>query len=375
MRLKRAVLPSFLLFLFTVPLAAQAQRGWSTPDASRAVRPAQVLANAGAGGTTTEFLILGTPHLRMLGKALRPSALDSLLAVLQRFGPTMIAVEASPPAYVSRLIADGDTTIVSAFAARQRRWGRAFQARLGVRWDSAAAEADRLLGGTVTATDSVRSSALPLLLAGYDYYSALLDWAGLSKEGRRMARSVSAPEAAALDSALKVPNEIMAIAIPLGVRLGLTRLVPFDDHLDDAALLESGDLQRLSHALTTSTVAQAVTRDTFYTAFGRHVLDANRTGNLLPVYRYVNSAAYATRDVELQWGIFLRMHLASGLDRKRLALWEARNMRMAENLRVATASHPGTRVLVIVGAAHRPFLSAYLSEMVGVRVVPFDELR
>ncbi len=39
-----------------------------------------------------------------------------------------------------------------------------------------------------------------------------------------------------------------------------------------------------------------------------------------------------------------------------------------------TAELPGRRVLVIIGAAHKPFLDAYLGRMLDVRVVGLRSL-
>jgi hypothetical protein len=55
--------------------------------------------------------------------------------------------------------------------------------------------------------------------------------------------------------------------------------------------------------------------------------------------------------------------------RFRVALWEARNLRMVANIRDVAARHPGGRVLVIVGSAHKPWFDAYLDMMVDVEVI------
>jgi hypothetical protein len=83
-------------------------------------------------------------------------------------------------------------------------------------------------------------------------------------------------------------------------------------------------------------------------------------------------AAFATADVDAQWGVFLRTHFESGSDRSRLGLWENRNLTIAARIRGVAALHPGGRVLVIYGAAHKPFLEAYLSKMADLRLVGFE---
>jgi hypothetical protein len=44
-------------------------------------------------------------------------------------------------------------------------------------------------------------------------------------------------------------------------------------------------------------------------------------------------------------------------------------MRTAANIREASSRAPGGRVLVVVGAAHKPWLEAYLGMMSDVRIV------
>ena len=94
-----------------------------------------------------------------------------------------------------------------------------------------------------------------------------------------------------------------------------------------------------------------------------------KSKNLLPLYEYINSPEYVKEDVAVQWDIFLKTNLPSGLDRTRLALWEVRNLNIASHIRKASALHPGQKVLVIIGASHKYFLDTYLSEMRDVEVL------
>jgi pheromone shutdown protein TraB len=55
--------------------------------------------------------------------------------------------------------------------------------------------------------------------------------------------------------------------------------------------------------------------------------------------------------------------------RIRMAAWEVRNLRMVANIREAMARHPGGRVLVIVGAGHKPWFEAYLALLPDIRLV------
>ena len=101
----------------------------------------------------------------------------------------------------------------------------------------------------------------------------------------------------------------------------------------------------------------------------KRIEEAKNTGDLLGFYRWINSPEFGKADLDAQWHIFLRANLPSGLDRARAALWEERNLRIAANIRRAAAYGTGKRVLVIIGASHKPFLDAYLRQMMDVEVV------
>ncbi len=55
--------------------------------------------------------------------------------------------------------------------------------------------------------------------------------------------------------------------------------------------------------------------------------------------------------------------------RVRTAAWDVRNLRMVANIRQAMAARPGGRVLVIVGAGHKPWFEAYLGMLTDVRLI------
>jgi pheromone shutdown protein TraB len=79
-------------------------------------------------------------------------------------------------------------------------------------------------------------------------------------------------------------------------------------------------------------------------------------------------------DVSKQWHLFFRTELPSKIDRARVALWEARNLNIAGRIRAASAWHPGGRVLVVIGAAHKPFLDLYLAQMMDIQVVQLGDV-
>jgi hypothetical protein len=54
--------------------------------------------------------------------------------------------------------------------------------------------------------------------------------------------------------------------------------------------------------------------------------------------------------------------------------WEIRNLRMVANIRETFRERPGSRVLVIVGASHKPWFDNWLGQLQGVDIVDVAQL-
>jgi hypothetical protein len=130
----------------------------------------------------------------------------------------------------------------------------------------------------------------------------------------------------------------------------------------------------LSSQLKDNPLLKEVSSHPFYTKSNEDLKEAHQNNNLLPYYIRINTSEYGRKDMEIQWDIWFRTHLRSGLDRIRMALWEVRNLNIASHIRRATASHPGKRFLVIIGVGHKPFLDAYLSQMADIEIVQLNDL-
>jgi hypothetical protein len=70
----------------------------------------------------------------------------------------------------------------------------------------------------------------------------------------------------------------------------------------------------------------------------------------------------------------LRSDKMGRVGRQRVAAWEAQNLRMAVAIREATAPIAGGRALLIVGAAHKPFIEAYLRTFTDIELVSVPAL-
>lgn len=87
---------------------------------------------------------------------------------------------------------------------------------------------------------------------------------------------------------------------------------------------------------------------------------------MLATYRAVNAPANLRLAIASDFGQALRDPSPQHFGRQYVGGWEARNLRMVANIRVAFREHPGARVLSIVGASHKPWLDALLGQMQGV---------
>lgn len=155
--------------------------------------------------------------------------------------------------------------------------------------------------------------------------------------------------------------------MPLARRLGLPAVDPVDDFED----LEAYGLidAQLEKDFQENPFLAAVSKAPIYVESDALRNRCLAEGDLWPVYVLLNSERFAGADVDAQWVVFLRTHFPSGTDWTRLGLWENRNLKIAARIRAVAALHPGGRVLVIYGAAHKPFLDEYLSRMADVNVV------
>jgi hypothetical protein len=329
------------------------------------------------GDERTQVLVLGSDHLRSLGTDFRPAMVASLVHVLESFRADVIAVEHMPPREIERLLLaqnEPSKALLQAFATHATRMASEAQAQLGKTAAEASKFADSLLSTRPRLNPNVHRSLAIHFLAAYDLPSAVLQWAHLPEHARHAQGPLSASLVAALDQELARPDETMAIAVELGRRSGLLRIASIDDHIDDYFGLTTGLYATLNAELHDHpAVAEFMASAQFVRSQSR-LREAAATGDLLPLYFELNAPAMLDADVRGQWHVFFRTRLPSGSDRARVALWESRNLRIAANLRAAAALDHGRRVLVLIGAAHKPFLDRYLEGMMDVRVVHLADL-
>jgi hypothetical protein len=327
----------------------------------------------------THVLILATFHLRQVAKGFQPDWLDKLTRRLEGYNPKAICIESLSGPRVRELELRKEagplyTELLDGFAGAHLGMGKRALEFLETTPEAAMAEVrDRLDKIQSKEPDNIpagqRADLALWMLAAYDPSSAALQWSYLSESDRNSQTVIPADLAARLDQEADRINEIPALAGRLARKLGLYNLHAVDDFEDLDAYAEI--MPQLEKDFAGSALLAAAAKAPIYAEAQKRLEECIQKGDLLPQYLFLNSPEYAAADTEAQWGVFLRTHFASGTDRGRLGLWENRNLKIAAHIRTVAALYPGERILVIYGAAHKPFLDAYLSRMVDLEVDQF----
>lgn len=328
--------------------------GFSAPPKTKPTRdPLAILRPQIPPTERTQVMVLGTLHLAR-EKVASSAPLSSLLARLATWKPDLIAVEVLPGDRIHELELRGQATlmhkeVLEGFTGPQRKTGELARAQVGM---DAVQAAQELQDPSKSQPPARR---VLLQLASYDLMNALLGWSRLDSEERKAIQPILGE---LLDRILARPDETNLIALALARTLDLP-MVASVDAFEDALSIETVIPAWIRSRKAAPKADPAPTR--FREQERRLRDEALRGGDLLPYYRHLNSEVYAQGDVDEQWGAYLRSHFADRSDRGRLGLWEERNLKIAANIRALAARNPGKRILVIYGAAHKPFLDAYLA--------------
>ncbi len=322
-----------------------------------------------AQGVPNEVLVLGTAHLAYMPAAFRPAVLQELNARLAAWKPRIVAIErlsGMQCAFLRQYPQRWADTVKSYC------WDTApARAATGLDVPAATAEIERLLASwPADPAPAKRRRLAALFLAGGEPVSALVQWLRLPDGERRAGDGLDATLAAMLDDqrvGRGKRSEDTLVAAPLAAALGLERVVAMDDHTADAP---DADPKAAGAAImkawdNPATARRKADDERLYAATG----DA---AGVMALYRAINDPGQARLAYDSDFGAALEEGSPQGFGRQYVGYWETRNLRMAANIRDAIGLQPGRRTLVIVGAAHKPYLEAYLDRMHDVRIVSSD---
>lgn len=315
-----------------------------------------------------QVMVVGTPHLSRLQPTPTAGQLLAVIGRLAAFAPTLVCIEAIPGERVQQFAANPNEygELLATFARDAVRLAPEQQLRLSVDGRGAREEARTLERQPGALDPATRMRLIALQLAGYEPWSAVLNWTMLTDAERESAQERLGRDAAERLGTLSVsPNEIASVAIPLARRMGHRRLCAADIFADELAVQS---LEReLLPLLQDSTIAR--TLDALNARQATH-WRTDRPDGLVTLFHWMNSDEYATMDRGAEWEPFARGAAPHDAGKRRLALWHARNSDIAAHVFRAAASAEGARTLLIIGASHRPFIEQALRAQPWVDVVP-----
>lgn len=324
-------------------------------------------------GEATQILVIGTPHLSDAPDDFDPAVLDPLLERLAAFRPDAIAIEALPGRSIAQMWDYRASYPEVAVTYGSRAMMLSALARPGVNMDMPQAEAEvrRMLRDWPDApTPAQRRRLAALFAAAGDPASAVVQWWRLDPSERVADESVPALLAEQLNSYERPArrNENHLIASRLATRIGLERVYPMDDQSDEVGPEFAGDFAADMDAFTDEPWLASLLSSPSFTPLREAASHLTSGQEALATYRMLNGSAAGRADADGQWLNMINRESPHGAGRARVAAWEARNLRMAANIREVAAQFPGGRVLVIVGSAHKGWLDAYLKMMSDVEV-------
>lgn len=316
---------------------------------------------------------LGTAHLGDAGEGWDPAVLNLLLDRLAAFAPDIITIENQPGPTAYKLWAYRAVSPETAATYAGRAVEMATTAGLSLDMDMPQAEA-ALRQEIAKLSDSPAPAAgrrlAALFAAAGDPSSALVQWWHLPPAERVAGDGISRRLAAQLDELGQENEEGVLLAAKLAVRLGLPRVYQTDSQEDDVFTPEEADLfaQKVFPSLV-----QSITADPLVQQRGT-VAEMTTPEAVLDAYRRLNDPRIERRLADLEWLGAINRPTEKDVGRKRMAAWEARNLRMAANIRESAARAPGGKVLVIVGATHKLWLEAYLGMMSDIAIISTDKV-
>ena len=347
------------VFLASTIASAQA------PDYHPAFRPAQF--KGPQEGRANQVLVLGSIHLSGAPPQFRPAMLGPLLDRLAAWRPTAITTED-----MSGLQCDALRRFPSRYAGTVKTYcsDPAPAARAtGLDVPAANAEAERLLAAwPAEPRPGERRHLAAIFLAAGERNSALVQWLRLPASERRAGDGLDDELVTALTKLEERRNESGLIGAALAARLGLERVWSIDDHSADTPddpdpVLRQAFGDALASAWNNPATNARMAED------ARLEADLSRPDGILAMYRALNAPGQGELAYRSDFGAALAEPSPQQFGRLYVGYWETRNLRMVANIRDVLARYPGTRLLAIVGASHKPYFEAYLDQMHDVQLV------
>lgn len=316
----------------------------------------------------TQVMVFGVWHLDAASAKFQVSWLEPVLCRLRAYQPDIILTEAMAGEQVMGLEAYAAYHgTAGRYAGPTLEMAKAVQADLQLTAPQALVQANALCKKGVSSPAERRQLASLFVAAG-EPFSATVQWLRLPTTERIGADGISAALAKRLDRFAGLRSELTSMAARLAADLGLERTYGAGDHASDVALPDDDELKAALAA--EPGITELFNHQTpAFRAFPQDTMKLSSAAQVLPMLKWKNSPRFAELDADAQWFSMLRSEKLGRVGRQRVAAWEAQNLRMAVAIREATAPLAGGRALLIVGAAHKPFIEAYLRTFTDIELV------
>ena len=352
--------PHHRILSSVVAMAAAAVAGLASAQDYRPDFHPEQLKGPPSGAPNT-VLVLGTVHLSGLPESFDWVLLAPLMDKLAAWAPTAIATED-----LSGLQCDSLRRYPQRYAETIESYcsdPSAAGAALGLDVPAANAEAERLLAALpASPTAAQRRYLTAVFLAAGEQGSALVQWLRLPTQERRAGDGLTDDLAARMERIRVRRNETDQISAPLAARLGLERLWSVDDHSADTPDSPDPAVKKAYADAVMGAWNNPYSRERRAES-DRLQADLNAPGGVLALYRAYNEPRQSLLTYQSDFGAALREPSPQGFGRNYVGYWETRNLRMVANMRDVLGRYPGTRMLTIVGASHKPYYEAYLNMM------------
>ncbi|WP_266170538.1 DUF5694 domain-containing protein [Dyella subtropica] len=315
-------------------------------------------------------MVLGSAHLASLKPAPTAAQAERVIASLATYAPTAVCIEAMDGAGIETALHDvaGNASRLSTFAEKQVQLGMPQQLALGVSPADARSQAITLLAHWGQLSTGERVRLVQLQLAGYEMWSAVLNWSELGEGERAEAiKALDAETVASLDKLRDSPKEPAAIAVALAKRSGLHRIYAVDTFEDEVTMMAL--VPELTVFFERPELKASIER--LKQAFDAHWQPTTGEGALLDTLHWFNGSDYAKLDRASEWDVFEKPS-AGTAGARRLLLWNARNAELVARLDRVLASVDGERTFLVIGASHRAFLERALGAQPWLEVVPSE---
>lgn len=215
----------------------------------------------------------------------------------------------------------------------------------GTLWEARAAGGDPSAG---------RAHRIEAWAAAYQPHTALLLAGGAPEE----VDGLPAALVEGLVALREKGTEAWRVAGGVGLRRGLERLHPFDDHMQWAAWAADDG----AHDPMMAAAGEVAGRSAWLQHAERMSAEAATSTDLWDQWRELNTPAAVRASDDVESGVWLEVNGHERGARRQLAAWRARNLAMAGHLRQVAGEYPGGRVLALVGAAHKGPLEVALGQ-------------